>query len=65
MAVGGMGDVLSGLIGGIAAGGVELELATAIGVSVHSEAAEIERELGVRGMLPSDLFLHVRTLLNE
>lgn len=64
LGTGGTGDVLAGLIGGLAAQGLSLLLAAQLGVSVHSLAAQCEQSLGARGMLASDLFLHVRSLLN-
>lgn len=60
----GTGDVLAGLIGGLLAQNKSLSLSALIGVSVHCEAATIERECGERGMLASDLFLHIRHLLD-
>jgi len=64
LGTGGTGDVLAGLIGGLAAQGLSLFLSAKLGVSVHSLAAEFEQSLGARGMLASDLFLHIRSLLN-
>lgn len=64
LGTGGTGDVLAGLIGGLAAQGLSLLLSAQLGVSVHSLAAELEQSLGERGMLASDLFLHIRSLLN-
>ncbi len=66
MASGGMGDVLSGIIGGLAAQGIELELAVQTAVHVHGRAADIcAAQDGERGLLASDLMLIIRKLLNE
>lgn len=64
LATGGTGDVLSGLIGSLGAQGLTLSQAAQIGVCVHANAAQLEQSLGERGMLASDLFLHIRSLLN-
>ncbi len=64
LATGGTGDVLGGIIGGLVAQGMPLFQAAKLGVSVHANAAELEQSLGARGMLASDLFLHIRSLLN-
>jgi len=56
MAKGGSGDVLSGLIAGLAAQGLIPEKAAALGAFVHAEAGRLAREkLGPRAMLPSDV----------
>lgn len=56
MAKGGSGDVLSGLIAGLAAQGLSTEKAAALGAFVHAEAGRLARErLGERAMLPSDV----------
>jgi ADP-dependent NAD(P)H-hydrate dehydratase / NAD(P)H-hydrate epimerase len=64
LATGGTGDVLAGLIGGLLAQGVNAFAAAKIAVSVHANAAQLEESMGARGMLASDLFLHIRSLLN-
>jgi NAD(P)H-hydrate epimerase len=64
LATGGTGDVLAGLIGGLIAQGIGLFEAAKIAVAIHANAAELEASMGVRGMLASDLFLHIRSLLN-
>jgi len=60
----GSGDILSGLIGGLLAQGLNATQAALLGVSVHSQAALIEQSMGERGMIASDLLLHIRSLLN-
>lgn len=65
MASGGMGDVLSGLIGGLLAQGLTQEQATRLGVYVHGEAADsLALEHGERGLLAGDLPARIRELLN-
>jgi NAD(P)H-hydrate epimerase len=66
MATAGMGDVLAGLIGSLMAQDVEKELACQYAVSLHAKAGDIVAEkYGQRGLLASDLFDTVRTLINE
>lgn len=64
MATGGMGDVLSGVIGGLLAQGFELADAAEAGVLIHGKAADLAAGDGQRGMLATDLFVHLRTLVN-
>ena len=65
MASGGMGDVLSGLIGGFMAQGLELEQASKAGVVLHAAAADrVVEEHGGQGMTACDLFIPIRQLLN-
>ncbi len=66
MASGGMGDVLSGIIGSLLAQGFDLMSAACLGVCIHGESAD--RVAGplehYRGMLASDLFKYLPELLN-
>jgi NAD(P)H-hydrate epimerase len=65
MASGGMGDVLSGVLGALLAQHFSLADSVRIGVCVHSKAADIAAEnAGQRGLLASDLLPHIRRLLN-
>jgi NAD(P)H-hydrate epimerase len=72
MAVAGMGDVLTGIIAGIAAERigrgdpprVALERAARAGVLGHALAGDRAAARGERGLLPSDLFLELRSCLN-
>jgi NAD(P)H-hydrate epimerase len=66
MATGGMGDVLSGIIGGLLAQGYSLLDAASLGVCIHGEAAELAagKRAQYRGMLAGDLFRHFPVLLN-
>jgi len=65
MATGGMGDVLSGVVGGLLAQGFDPDTAAEIGVFVHAAAADrAAEEGGERGLLPCDLMPHLRRLVN-
>ena len=65
MASGGMGDVLSGIIGGLLAQGFSPDDAACFGVELHAAAADIAaKQSGERGLLATDLLLPLRTLLN-
>jgi len=65
MASAGMGDVLSGIIGGLLAQGLNEQDAAALGVVLHGAAADRSAaESGERGLLATDLFDHLRHLIN-
>ncbi|MGE4349447.1 MAG: NAD(P)H-hydrate dehydratase [Candidatus Berkiella sp.] len=64
LATAGTGDVLAGVIAGLCAQGLSLLDASQCGVAVHGQAAKQEQVLGDRGMMASDLFLHIRSLLS-
>jgi len=66
MATGGMGDILSGIIGGLLAQGLEPSLAAELGCCLHSAAADMAvEEQGVRGLAATDVLAHLRKLLNS
>ncbi len=65
MASGGMGDVLTGVIGGLLAQGREPAEAAELGVCLHAAAGDRAAREGERGLLASDLMLHLRRLLGE
>lgn len=66
LAVGGSGDVLTGIIGALLAQGLNIDEAARYGVTLHAKAGDIASERdGQRGMLPSDLFPIVRELVNK
>ncbi len=65
LSTGGTGDVLAGLIAGLVGQKLSLSQAACLAVSVHAQAACLEQTLGERGMLASDLFLHIRNLVNN
>ena len=65
MASGGMGDVLTGLIAGLIAQGMELTKAIQLAVCLHRKAADLAiRGIGERGLLASDLMPSIRRLVN-
>lgn len=65
MATAGMGDVLSGILGGLLAQGLSLGDAARLGVYVHGEAADrVAARQGERGMLAGDLFAELLRCLN-
>ena len=65
MASGGMGDVLSGILGGFLAQGYGLREAANLGVCVHSLAADhAVRDAGQRGLRATDLLAPLRKRLN-
>jgi len=65
MASGGMGDVLSGIIGGLMAQKLSVQCAAEVGVFIHAKAADIAAsEEGERGLLATDLIPHLRPLVN-
>lgn len=65
MASGGMGDVLTGIIAALLAQGLPALQATVYGVCLHGAAADkLAAQYGQRGMLATDLFETLRTLVN-
>lgn len=65
MASGGMGDILSGVIGGLLAQKLSLLDAAGVGVLIHSLAADKAVEQGgERGLLACDLLPYLRKLAN-
>ena len=64
MAGGGMGDVLTGIIAGLSAQGLEPDLAARCGVYLHGYAADICAREGERGMLAGDLLPVLRSVVN-
>jgi ADP-dependent NAD(P)H-hydrate dehydratase / NAD(P)H-hydrate epimerase len=63
MASGGMGDVLSGVIGALLAQHLPPLEAAALGVCLHGAAADSAAGDGQRGLVASDLIPHMRLLL--
>ncbi len=65
MATGGMGDVLSGVVGGLVAQGNSLENSLCAGICIHGEAADLSMQKdGQRGMAATDLMPYIRQLVN-
>ena len=71
MAVGGMGDVLTGTIAAIAAQGIRHQInlweASCIGVQLHASAADslVAQQIGPIGLTPTEVILEMRSLLNK
>lgn len=71
MAVGGMGDVLTGSIAAISAQGVHHHLnlwaSTCVAVQLHGSAADslVHKGVGPIGLTPSELIIEMRSLLND
>ncbi|WP_341502096.1 NAD(P)H-hydrate dehydratase [Gallaecimonas sp. GXIMD4217] len=65
MASGGMGDLLSGIIGALLAQGLPQWEAACLGVALHGEAGELAGEGRPRGTLASDLLPFIRRLVNN
>lgn len=64
MASGGMGDVLSGVIAGLLAQGINAENAAQLGVLIHACAGDLAARDGERGLLATDLLPYIRKLVN-
>lgn len=64
MAVGGMGDILTGIIGALLAQGLPPPAAAATGMLLHARAGDLAAVNGERGMLPSDLIMALRQAAN-
>jgi NAD(P)H-hydrate epimerase len=64
MATGGMGDVLTGVIAGLLAQGLEPAVAARLGAWAHAAAGDRAAREGERGLLALDLLPHLRFLLN-
>jgi len=66
MATAGMGDVLSGIIGGFMAQGLSTWDATRVGVALHSYASDRwVMNQGGRGFIATDMLEEMRKVLNE
>lgn len=65
MATAGMGDLLSGVIGGLIAQGIPMAQAAALGVGMHARAGDLAAKMGERGMIATDLLPYLRQLANN
>ncbi|MDF2155309.1 NAD(P)H-hydrate dehydratase [Vibrio sp. CAU 1672] len=66
MASGGMGDVLSGVLGAMLARGLSLAIAARLAVVIHSHAADLNvTKFGTVGLLASDVIDELRTAINQ
>ncbi len=64
MAVGGMGDLLTGVIASLRAQGMDAFEAASCGAQLHASAGDAAASEGMRGMLPSDLLPYLRRCAN-
>ncbi|MGB1799707.1 MAG: NAD(P)H-hydrate dehydratase [Gammaproteobacteria bacterium] len=64
MSSGGMGDVLSGVIAGLIAQGIDVNNATKLGVCIHAKAGDLAAKAGERGLMAMDLMPHLRNIVN-
>ncbi len=64
MAVGGMGDLLTGVIAALRAQGMGAFQAAACGALLHAAAGDLAATDGQRGLLPTDLLAPLRRLCN-
>ena len=64
MASGGMGDVLSGIIGALLAQKLEFTDAARVGVYIHGKAADEAAKNGQRGMQATDLLAQLPKVVN-
>ncbi len=65
MAVGGMGDLLAGVIAALIAQGLAMFDAALLGTLAHAAAGDLAAAEGERGLLPSDLLPLLRQVLNR
>lgn len=64
MASAGMGDILSGVLGGLVAQKIPLNDAAKLGVYIHGQAGDLAAKDGERGMVAMDLMPYLRRLAN-
>jgi NAD(P)H-hydrate epimerase len=64
MASGGMGDVLSGVLGALLAQGLSVAEAAQLGCCLHGRAGDLAAVAGERGLLATDLIPPLRQLAN-
>jgi hydroxyethylthiazole kinase-like uncharacterized protein yjeF len=65
MATAGSGDVLTGVIAALLAGGASSALAAAAGVLLHAEAGDRAARMGMRGVIAGDLIEELRGVVNS
>jgi len=66
LATGGSGDVLSGIIAGFIAQGIDKFDAVTAAMAVHGYAADLAtREFGIRGLVATDLLKYLPLVLRE
>ena len=64
MATAGSGDVLTGIIAALLAGGAEASLAAAAAVLIHAEAGDRAARAGERGVIAGDLIAELKGVVN-
>lgn len=64
MASGGMGDLLTGIVGSLVVQGKAIKMAAEMGACLHGAAADLAARAGERGMLATDLLPAIRGLIN-
>ena len=64
MATGGSGDVLTGIIAGLLAQGLNTWRAARLGVALHAQAGDAAAKDGEAGLIAGDFFPHLRILRN-
>jgi NAD(P)H-hydrate epimerase len=64
MATAGMGDVLTGVIAGLRAQGLDGDRAARVGVLVHALAGDSAAQVGQRGLIASDVIAELRGWVN-
>lgn len=66
MATAGMGDILTGIIAGLAAQNLSCEEAAVLGTNIHAFAGDlVKKDQGEIGMIPLDLLKFLPKILNE
>ena len=66
MATGGMGDILSGIIGALIAQGCDLQTATELACCLHSSAADMAADAqGQRCLVATDIMPYLGSLFNQ
>jgi NAD(P)H-hydrate epimerase len=64
MATAGMGDILSGIVGGLLAQGMSPDEAARAGVCIHAVAGDRAAKAGERGLMATDLLDYIHELVN-
>lgn len=64
MATAGMGDVLSGVLGGLLGQNIPLDVTAKMGVLIHATAGDLAAKAGERGMIATDLLPYLRRVVN-
>ena len=66
MATAGSGDVLSGIIGALMAGGIECNMAAAYGVCLHGLSGDVAvKQTGKAGLMASDIIDGLRQIWSK